>query len=91
MSNIRSQINYNNRTVISDLQRTLSQLGSQGNSLRSLNNSAKNAIDEQKTIIDKIKNEIKNLLSQNEMHQKQLRDDMAEKVKVIDTAYNEKL
>ena len=91
LSNIRSQINYNNRTVISDLQRTLSQLGSQGNSLRSLNNSAKNAIDEQKTIIDKIKNEIKNLLSQNEMHQKQLRDDMAEKVKVIDTAYNEKL
>lgn len=91
LSNIRSQINYNNRTVISDLQRTLSQLGSQGNSLRSVNNSAKNAIEEQKTIIDKIKNETKNLLSQNEMHQKQLRDDMAEKVKVIDTAYNEKL
>lgn len=91
LSNIRSQINYNNRTVISDLQRTLSQLGSQENSLWSINNSARNAIEEQETIIKKIKNDTKNLLYQNEMHQQQLRDDMAEKVKVIDTAYNEKL
>ena len=91
LSYIKSQTNYNNRTVISGIQRTLSQLGSQECNLKSANASAKGMIREQYSTINKIKDETEEILSTNTTYESELRDNTLQKIKLIGNEYEKKI
>lgn len=91
LSGIKRQTNYNNGTVISSLQRTLSQLGSQESSLKSANASARGMIMEQDSTINKIKEETKKILSTNTTYENELRDSATQKLKVLESEYDKKI
>lgn len=91
LSRIQSQINYNERTVIPEINRTLSHLGSQGGQLSSANSSARSAISQQESNINSLKTETENLKNQNKEFQKSLRQDSEKRIEAIKTEFHSKL
>ena len=91
LSRIQSQINYNERTVIPGINRTLSYLGSQGGQLSSANSSARSTLSQQESNIDSLKAETENLKTQNKEFQKSLRQDAEKKIETVKTEFKSKL
>ena len=91
LSRIQNQINYNERTVILGINRTLSHLGSQGGQLSSANSSARSTISQQESNINSLKTETENLKTQNNEFQKSLRQDGEKKIEAIKTEFNSRL